>query len=84
MVGIEADSLAWNLMKREKKFDVDFTMSPEANKIVNQRVRSFFMNPEKGMGPKRAAAIVIERKKPAEDSKHSEVEDKVSKKLKGK
>jgi hypothetical protein len=84
MKGIEKGTLAWNIMNRESTYKIDFSVTPESKKVINQRIRSFFQNPEKGMGPKRAAAIVIEKKGASTDIKHSEVEDKVTKKLKGK
>lgn len=80
--GFEEGTLGWNVMNRETTHKIDFTVTPASSKLIKRRVRSFFRNPEKNWGPKRAAAIVIERKGTKDNKNKTEGQDSTTKKLK--
>lgn len=55
------DCLGYKIMMRPTVHKINFDITPEVKKLSKEHVSNYFKNPEKHWGPKRAAAIVIQR-----------------------
>lgn len=58
---ITEDSIGYKIMMRPTVYKIDFEITPAVKKLSKDHISNYFKNPEKNWGPKRAAAIVIQR-----------------------
>lgn len=69
------DCLGYKIMMRPTVNKINFEITPEVKKLSKEHVSNYFNNPEKHWGPKRAAAIVMQRETKEERSERERLEE---------